>query len=222
MVSSSMSCLWAFIDESGDLGFGQGSSRYVTFAAVITSSLSAVERIPRRIRRRRLKKSLRRIPELKFHNSSHEVRTAVLRMLAASADVRVACLVADKRSAKDRFSGRMDQLYLESCLRMANEVARLVGPRGTLNLTFDARRGGGIVDSGFGSRILENMTGRAVGMKNMPASARVSKLDSVNSGGLQVADYVAGAIQRRYERGDLRYYRIIAPLIEAELDWSAL
>lgn len=53
-------------------------------------------------------------------------------------------------------------------------------------------------------------------------AVRVSKLDSLTSGGLQVADYVAGAIQRRFERGDGLYCQIIEPLIVARLDESAL
>lgn len=217
--SRSVPSCTAFIDESGDLGFGARASRYLTLAAVVTDDPRPLERIPQKIRKRRLKKSLRRIPELKFHNSSHEIRMAVLRRLVADEDVRVVCLVVDKRNAKDRILERKNEFYLESCGRLAHEVVRLVGQRPTLNLIFDARRGGGVVDSDFDFRIRESVTEACRRMRTVSPAVRVSKLDSVNSGGLQVADYVAGAIHRKYERGDTAYYRVIAPSIAVERGW---
>jgi hypothetical protein len=44
----------------------------------------------------------------------------------------------------------------------------------------------------------------------------VSRLDSQNSGGLQIADFIAGAIQRSHEHGDESYRNIIAPLMVQE------
>jgi len=67
-----------FVDESGDLGLGRGSSKYITIGALITDHPDAVGRIPLRIRKRRLKKRLQRKPELKFHNSSPDIRRSVL------------------------------------------------------------------------------------------------------------------------------------------------
>lgn len=53
-----------FVDESGDLGFGSGSSRYITIGALITDCPDDVRRIPLHIRKRKLKKRLRQKPEL--------------------------------------------------------------------------------------------------------------------------------------------------------------
>ena len=56
--------------------------------------------------------------------------------------------------------------------------------------------------------------GKDVG--RIPPVVRVSKLDSHNSRGIQVADYIAGAIQRKHETGDAIYYTSIAPIIAVE------
>ena len=44
----------------------------------------------------------------------------------------------------------------------------------------------------------------------------VSRFSSANSPGLQVADYVAGAVQRYYEFGDAEYYDMIKDSILIE------
>jgi hypothetical protein len=44
----------------------------------------------------------------------------------------------------------------------------------------------------------------------------VSVTDSHNSGGLPTADFVVGSIQRKHERDDHSYSRIIAPAIVVE------
>jgi len=53
-------------------------------------------------------------------------------------------------------------------------------------------------------------------MRCIPPEIRVSRLDSRNSGGLQVADFIAGAIQRSHERGDESYRSILAPIMVRE------
>lgn len=217
-----MECLWAFVDESGDMGFKPNSSRYATFAGVVTSSRFAVERIPGRIRKRRLKRNIRRLAELKFHNSNREVRMAVLRMLAATGDTSVACLVVDKSKLRKRFQEHNEEFYVGSCVRLAEEIASLARPGRSLSLVFDLRRGGGIMNSAFESAVLGGVVGTDRSEGKTPPEIRVSKLDSLTSGGLQVADYVAGAIQRRFEREDDQYYRVVEPMIVARLDESAL
>jgi hypothetical protein len=49
-----------------------------------------------------------------------------------------------------------------------------------------------------------------------PPRITISRFDSQRSRGLQVADFVVGAIQRKYELGDGRYYDMIAPAVRIE------
>lgn len=92
---------FVFVDESGDIGFGMGSSRHITVAAVIVEESSRLERIPMKLRRRRLKKSLLRKSELKFHNSNPDFRRAVLKRIVALNDARIVSVTIDKANAKD-------------------------------------------------------------------------------------------------------------------------
>lgn len=66
------------------------------------------------------------------------------------------------------------------------------------------------------SRMVTQIRREYDAMRCIPPEIRVSRLDSRNSGGLQIADFIAGAIQRSYEHGDGSYRSIIAPLMEQE------
>ncbi len=89
--------LHIYVDESGDLGFKGGGSRYFVIGAIITKNNKCVEKIPKKIRGRVLKKSKKDIPELKAHNSSKKVRMKVLEMLAKCKEPAIIWLWIDKK-----------------------------------------------------------------------------------------------------------------------------
>jgi len=82
-----------------------------------------------------------------------------------------------------------------------------------INIVFDARRGQRPRGSDFDGRILAKACEgyRSIGRPTPDVS--VSRLDSLNSGGLQMADFAAGAIHRWHESGDDYYRRMIGPVI---------
>jgi hypothetical protein len=53
-------------------------------------------------------------------------------------------------------------------------------------------------------------------MWKIPPVVNIRRLDSTNSRGLQVADFIAGAIQRKHEMGDDSYSGIIAKRMAGE------
>lgn len=66
-----------FIDESGDLGkFG---SKYFTIAAVSVDEPKNLSRIIKKLRQRKLKKSIKKLPEIKANNSDRVIREYVLK-----------------------------------------------------------------------------------------------------------------------------------------------
>ena len=205
-----------FVDESGDLGFGQGSSKYITIGALIATHPETVDRIPLRIRKRRLKKSLRQKPELKFHNSSPDVRRSVLRMIMALPEVSIASMIVNKTGMPDGLGRRPENFYDRVCGELLAGIIAARGGRGAYRVVFDARPHNRSASYDFGGHIgavVERELSRA-GV--LPVHIDVSVIDSHNSGGLQAADFVVGSIQRKYERNDHSYYRIIAPAIVVE------
>ena len=205
-----------FVDESGDLGFGQGSSKYITIGALIATHPETVDRIPLRIRKRRLKKSLRQKPELKFHNSSPEVRRSVLRMIMALPEVSIASMIVNKTGMPDGLGRRPESFYDRVCGELLADIIVAQGGRCAYHVVFDARPHNRSASYDFGGHIEEVVERELSRAGVLPTHIEVSVIDSHNSGGLQVADFVVGSIQRKYARDDPSYYRAIAPAIVIE------
>lgn len=211
-----MSTCFAFVDESGDAGSSEGSSRHITLAAVITGDAPSLERIPRRIRKRRLKKSLMRKPELKFHNSSPAIRKEVLELAVALADVRlVSVTMAKGQSTRQQKVNRRD-LYMLAARELILDVARLCQSCDKLVLVFDARPLNRDPGASFDDEVKTLLEQAFSGMWKIPPVVNIRRLDSTNSRGLQVADFIAGAIQRKHEMGDDSYSGIIAKRMAGE------
>jgi hypothetical protein len=205
-----------FVDESGDLGSGRGSSRYITLGAVATHQQEALERIPKKIRRRRLKKSLLMRPELKFHSSNPTIRRGVLGMVVRSADVRIASITLDKSGLSDESFLRRDRLYRDLSGELITDLLRNERPRGDLTVIFDDRPFERSIGRDFDDYIEGRIADWCSESRVFPPRTMVSRLNSIGAKGLQVADFVAGAIHRRYESGDPTYYDIISPRIVSE------
>ena len=78
-----------YIDESGDLGNNTRKGEYFIVTAVKVDKDEidiALRRIPKKIRRKELKKKMKETPELKFSNSSEKIRMAFLKA-ATNADM---------------------------------------------------------------------------------------------------------------------------------------
>ena len=200
---------FVFVDESGDLGFTKHSSRFVTLAAALTHYPEQLERIPQRIRKRRLKKSIRRVGELKFHNSSPAIRRAVLEMLMDLEDVRIASITAAKAHGVDRQKRQREWLYPDMAGQLISDVLRLEPELRELHLVFDDRPFESSLGSIFDEYIRTVVGDECRRLGRIAPDVFVSRLDSLNSRGLQVADFVAGAINRKHESGDPSYYDII-------------
>ena len=205
-----------YVDESGDLGSGKGSSKYITIGALVTTQPERVERIPLRIRKRRLKKSLQRKPELKFHNSNPEIRKGMLKLVMALEDVAIASIIVNKAGMPPGLKQSPERFYDFICCQLLVEIMKSRGERCSLRAVFDARPHNRPPSYDFGGRIGAMIEKELSRTGLPPVRMEISVIDSRNSGGLQTADFVVGSIQRKYERNDPSYYRTIAPAIIIE------
>ena len=86
-----------YIDESGDIGFSERSSPYFVIAALIVHDPLAIRRCFAKIRRNKLKKKYKDLPEFKFNNSGPEIKKRILACIA-TADVDIAYCVLPERT----------------------------------------------------------------------------------------------------------------------------
>ena len=165
--------------------------------------------MPGRIRRKLHLKKQKERSELKFCNSSVRVREHALYSLAAADDVKVLAVSVRKRDLARYIEGNSDEFYKSLCGTLVEYLPLASVAPGRISLVFDARRGTRAKGIEFDARMVDGVqTGyRRIGL--IEPEVTVSRFDSLNSGGLQMADFAAGAIHRWHESMDDEYRKMI-------------
>ncbi len=205
--------LYVFIDESGDLGFTRKSSKYYVIASVETRNLLSLSRIIKKVRKT-LSKKKKNIPEFKFARSDDTIRVRLLKR-AVEEDLLFSAIILQKQTVYSYLRDRRDKLH--------NYLAGFI----TESLSYeycDEREFKIIIDKFIMSEekrkefnwYLELRLLNSYGRSNSPKIEIIHE-DSQRHPGLQVADFVAGAVFQRYERGRCEFYEIIKPKLRLEL-----
>jgi hypothetical protein len=99
-----------YIDESGDLDFKLGSSKFFIIAYLITNDSEPIKRVMKRFLGRSITKRRYAGKELKFSNSNDEIRTQVLTKLL-NVNWTAGLIVLEKAKVKPNLRGIPDILY---------------------------------------------------------------------------------------------------------------
>ena len=192
--------LYVYVDESGDFGLSDRSSRYFLMCALVTDCQKDILRIMKHVRKGVLGASLKKIPELKWSKASPEVRVAVLKGLATQkGEMWYVCLCKTERTKKEPIYNNV-----------ARHLIRFVGE-------LKARKIMIVIDRTLPRRHLDALTAQL--MKEIDEVRNESGIISVetiikHSTGqeetcLQAVDYVCGAVFAKYERDDPSYFKLI-------------
>lgn len=177
------------IDESGDLGHG---SRYFTMAAIVT------------MRSRNLKSASKLIPkckyEYKFYNSTPFDRKRILNELC-NCSMQIYYLVVDKHDHSGKYYGiyknDLFKLVLQDLLEL---IMSNVSPH-DVNV---------LIDDCSHINLSELTTiSKKVALMCSWNVLRCEKIVSKHNTCIQLVDYVAGAIQRNYEKSNSEYFDLI-------------
>lgn len=192
---------WGVLDEAGDVGSAEGSSRYLVVAVVLTGDLQPLRRMVARVRKR-LGKRLKEIPELKAKITPGKLVARMLEDVALQA-VEIIAVILDKRHT--RWSVPEDRYRQVFARAVRNCLVRY--PYLLL-----------IADKRYTQRYLEDRLAEVVmeHLKDLPGRAVWRYEASESEKALQVADAVAWAIFQKYERGNDEFYRILQEKIIGE------
>ncbi|MEK6981939.1 MAG: DUF3800 domain-containing protein [Candidatus Micrarchaeota archaeon] len=91
--------MFIFIDESGDLGFSQNSTKHFIVGALTLNEPKEMQKIFKKARNK-LKKKLSDIPEFKFSKTDEDMRTFILEQLART-EVSFYAYFIDKQNTKN-------------------------------------------------------------------------------------------------------------------------
>lgn len=187
-----------FIDESGDLG--RYGSKYFTIAAMVVEEPKILNRILKRLRRHKLKKKLKQLPEIKANNSNKQIREYVLKKINKS-DCQIFAIVVDKLKIFSDLYEVKDKLYNFLCGIL---LTRLGITSGKLIIVIDKKHTNTLVREDFDNYIKTKLNDFS---KNL--TIEINHLPSYSKNELQVTDFVAWSINRKFNVGDDFYYRII-------------
>lgn len=195
---------YGFLDESPNL---QDKSSF--FSIVIILSTNPDEKsyrsIFKRIRKNVLKKKAKEVPELKFANSTHQVRQKVLKAISKRS-IKISAYILDKEGR--RIPDTPENYGIVAGFAVSEALKKYP----VIVLTFD-------------KKYTKPKDQEEVEKTALKVVAKVSKkgvlqlkehADSKTNSILQMADYVAGAISFKYNLNDENYWEIIKDLIEQE------
>ena len=188
---------YIFIDESGDLG--RYGTNYFTIACVVVNDPKYLERIMKKLRRRRLKKALKELPEIKANNSNRIIREYVLRLISR-APCEIFAIVVDKSKIMPNLFDVKDRLYNFLCRILLTEIKS----SDVMHVVIDKKHTNTLIRENF-NEYIKNMMKQRKSVGNIS----IRHLSSYSSQSLQVVDFVAWSINRKFNYGDDLYYSII-------------
>lgn len=204
-----------YLDESGDLGFSDRSSRYFVIVALASLDSKELARVLKRVRRRLYSRGTK-IPEFKFSSSPEHARRLVLRGVAGTS-ARVAWGGIKKQNTSSELRSDKKELYLCVCSSVLSELMRRTHARWA-HIVLDKWSSDRTLRRHFEDHLRDVMGRHHLGY--FAPSVSVSHLDSANSAGIQVADIVAGAIFQSLEHSDTTYLDTISHnIVYGELYW---
>lgn len=192
----------AYLDESGDLGFGHGSSRYSVIAILGMPDTGELKRMVRRIKR---KHGFARLEEIKAYSSSGELRSEVCRGLAGL-DVEIHGTVLNKANVVERLRRDTNILYNYTAGIALEAVFKKYG---RLTVVADRRT----VKVSGGMAFASYLQYKALYEMGLDLQLDVELLDSHTALGLQATDFVNYALFRAYESEDWCCWNLLSPRV---------
>ena len=225
-----------YIDESGDLGFGNKASKYFIMTALIVRNHKQIKRCITKIRKQKLpekiyeinfrvqgklyfpyNKKYKKIDELKWHNSSKTIKRRTIECVS-NTENDVTYAVLRKEQVKKELRDKPQIIYNYLCGSLLSKIIASYKIKGTVDV---------IVDKSLHGLRRENfdqyITWRTL-MANHEGNLRINPpniihKDSKQDPCIQAVDFIAGAIHHRYRENDNFYYKLIEPKIPIILDF---
>lgn len=196
--------MYIFLDESGDLGFKKGSSKWFLFTLVVVDDARKLERIIKKVRKSLNKKHKVSLPELHAYHCDDITRTRVLRSLAEE-DISIVTTVLNKNKVYVDLQNQKNYLYNFTANIILDRLihTKIINDDSNISLVVDRKDTKKHLRDNFISYITEAMKARRGGGFNMSLAA------SHDEKGLQAVDFISWAIFRKYEKGEYQFYEII-------------
>lgn len=200
-----------FLDESGDLGFSKGSSKWFLFTIAIVENPRTLEKIVKKIWKS-LKKKHKNLGELHAFNEKPITRKRLLKCVAQIKDLKVLCVILNKDKVYIDLQNQKNYLYNYTANVLLDRLhnRKIIDHTEPIFLCIDRKDTKKVLKENFLQYLSESMKQRRSNHFAIELKA------SHENKSLQAVDFVSWAIFRKYERGDYEYYEIIKDKIIEE------
>jgi hypothetical protein len=176
-------------------------------AAVIVHSPLEIQRCFAKIRKNRLRKKYRELPELKFNNSSSVIKRRVLECLSGT-DIEVWCSVLRKEKLYPHLRSQPQIVYNYLTGSLIAHMYSYYQPVCPFNIIVDKSLNG-IQRDLFDQYLVYKAMERNAPFVEVINPPEIIHVDSRREPCIQAADFIAGAIHRKYRYQDDSCYSII-------------
>ncbi len=206
---------YIFLDESGDLGFKDGSSNYFILTALITKYPRKIEKIVKKVKRKiKSKKIRRKTSELHAYRANQDIRNKVFNCLSKEDNIEIVILVLNKKSEKLKFKikkedfsyGILSKIILKNIIEDAPKNSNEM-----FEICFDQRDTKKNARENFKKYILQEM--------EEEKRNKIKLLIKTSHGEkcLQIADFISWAIFRKKELKNGFYFEMIKSKITKKI-----
>jgi hypothetical protein len=202
---------YIFLDESGDLGFSERSSRWFVLTIVFTNNHRKIEKCVKKVHRG-LKRKHKKVKELHAYHADKITRKRALKHLAEVEDLKILSIILNKKKVYTDLKNQKVYLYNYTANilldRMHNK--KIIRDKDTIYIYIDQRETNRFLKKNFENYLKNNLASKA--NNNFDILIKPSHTEKC----LQAVDFISWTLFRKYEQGDYEYYEIIKDKIIEE------
>ncbi|MCL4345313.1 MAG: DUF3800 domain-containing protein [Candidatus Thermoplasmatota archaeon] len=197
-----MTKAYIYIDESGDLGLSEKSSRVIVISALVTEDYRPLDRIVKNARRYKFRKELSKANEIKFNNSSRELRIYLVKKLNETPGCTgYHCILRKEKIISEYLRNNKQKLY--------NYVAGLLADLIKINydeveVRIDKYKRKQFMRDEFNNYFIERLK-----RGSRISSLNIYHSNSENFTGIQLVDLLAGSVFSKYNNDNPLYVDLI-------------
>ncbi|MCX6789769.1 MAG: DUF3800 domain-containing protein [Candidatus Gribaldobacteria bacterium] len=201
---------YIFLDESGDLGFSEESSKWFILTIVFTNNHRCVEKCVKKIHHG-LKKKYKKVSELHAYHCDATTKKRILRLLAQAQDLKILSVVLNKKKVYIDLQNQKNYLYNYTANILLDRLSskNVLSKKEQIKIIIDQRETNKFLKENFENYLKSNLKKQ---FDNFEIKIKPSHTEKC----LQAVDFISWAIFRKYEQSDYEYYEIIKDKIIEE------
>lgn len=195
--------MYIYLDESGDLGFSESSSKYFVIAFV---RLNKPEGLKRCVKRVKQKYNIPTDVELKGYETQLKIKKELLIKFSRLPDLEIYSITAQKENIKERL--RTDTNIFYNYMTGLSLIEKVLEESRDSEVVINIDRRIISITSGFN---LEEYIKYKIWYENgrIDLNLKIHYIDSHNSLAIQGIDIITNAIFKRYEWGNEELFNLI-------------